>query len=236
MPILTKKEFATKAGLTTGNLHNYILRGNVVVNENEGFDTEDERNALFLKKRAAKGKTAPPPAKKQAKTPKKEPKPTGKVIEPAQLAAMVEDSRNYEDDYDEESTDLGRTFDPEEADFSKLEAEYKRRQIAKITKEAEKLDLMNAKTRGETIPSVLIQPLFLQHNQSIMTEFKNAGDDLLRRLCKKHGIAQTELAGMRGELATSINSAMKKATAVSVKAVAGIISQHIDRRGVGERN
>lgn len=43
----------------------------------------------------------------------------------------------------------------------------------KRTKEIEKLQIEIQKKKGEVVPVELIKPVILQHNQSILTEFKN---------------------------------------------------------------
>lgn len=107
-------------------------------------------------------------------------------------------------------------------------------EIKKKNEEYEKIKLQNSKIRGEVVPSELIKPVFLQHNQSIMTAFKNASDEMLRLISKKKGLSLNETAELSGELTVVINTAIDKANKASVKAIDNIISEHSETKGVGE--
>ena len=84
------------------------------------------------------------------------------------------------------------------------------------------------------MPVELIKPVILQHNQSILTEFKNAGDEILRIMSKKYSFSVEDLAFFKGELVKTINNSMSKAIYATTKSIDSIIQSHIEKKGVGE--
>lgn len=105
----------------------------------------------------------------------------------------------------------------------------------KREKEVEKLQIEIQKKRGEVIPSELIPPIFLQHNQSILTAMKNEFDEWLRNHAKKYSIGINEVADARREATEWLNHAMNKAIDLSIVAVDAIVREYSEKRGVGER-
>jgi len=105
----------------------------------------------------------------------------------------------------------------------------------KREKEVEKLQIEIDKKRGEVIPSELIIPLFLQHNKSIITSFKNVCDAILTEYGKKKSFSSTEMADMRGRMIASINEGIHDAQDLTKSAVKVIIADYSEKRGVGER-
>lgn len=106
----------------------------------------------------------------------------------------------------------------------------------KREKEVEKLQIEIQKKRGEVIPAELIPPVVMQHNQSIITAFKNEHDEWLRNFAKLHDMTGDEVARARGEAVQWINTAMGKATVMTEKAIEIIVADYVEKRGVGERN
>lgn len=211
MALYTVKEFATRSGLTLGNLGNYIKRGKVTLTgEDRLIDASSETNKLFLEKRLAKMKPA-------------EHLPPEPIIK------------------EEKSHELPSVKEIESIDDSELptyiasERKLKYLDTLKRQKEIEKLEVDVAKKKGEVIPSELVKPLFLQHNQSIVTEFKNAADEIIRIFSQKKSLSVNEKAEIAGELVNCINSSINKATKLSVKAVKNIISEFAEKKGIGER-
>jgi hypothetical protein len=105
----------------------------------------------------------------------------------------------------------------------------------KREKEVEKLKIEIQKKRGEVIPSELIQPLILQHNQSTANAFKIAMERVLTDFIKIKDLNAEEAAQMRGVIIPAINDGIKNATQATLKALQGIINEYSERRGVGER-
>lgn len=107
-------------------------------------------------------------------------------------------------------------------------------QANKTEKEIAKLELDIQKKQGEVIPYELIKPIFLQHNMSLLTAFKNAIEDVIRALSKENELSGEQIARVRGEVIEIINAALKNANDVSLKSIDIVISNYSDLKGVGE--
>lgn len=118
--------------------------------------------------------------------------------------------------------------------YTESERQLKYLDTIKRQKEIEKLEIEIQKKKGEVVPSELIKPVFLQHNQSIITEFKNATDEIIRIFSKKRSLTVEEVAEIKGETTETINNAINKATFSTIKAVESIVSEHQDKKNVGE--
>lgn len=118
--------------------------------------------------------------------------------------------------------------------YTESERQLKYLDTIKRQKEIEKLEIEIQKKKGEVVPSELIKPVFLQHNQSIITEFKNATDEIIRIFSKKRSLTVEEVAEIKGETTETINNAINKATFSTVKAVESIVSEHSERKAIGE--
>lgn len=141
----------------------------------------------------------------------------------------IQDFYNNDDD-DDDSFDKSGTMP---LDKSTELLQY--RKAIKAGLEVEKLELDIQKKRGEVIPSELIPPVILQHNQSIITSIKNEFDEWLRNHAKRYDLGVNEIAEIRTQAVQWINTGMNKATAMSVRAVENIVKDYQDKRGVGER-
>lgn len=212
MALYSKQEFAKKCGLETKNLSVYIGRKKVFLT-GELIDSTNEFNAAFLEKRKRHSESTD--NSNEIVTISQEKKTNNNIKEPpAQFSLPL-------------STD-------DEA-YSSAERKLKQLDGQKRLVEIEKLEFDLAKKRGEVIPTELISPLFLQHNQSIITEFKNAADEVLRAFSKKKELSVNESAEMKGELVSIINQAMKRAIDQSLKSIDNIIEEFSNKKGVGER-
>lgn len=118
--------------------------------------------------------------------------------------------------------------------YTESERQLKYLDTIKRQKEIEKLDIEIQKKRGEVVPSELIKPVFLQHNQSIITEITNRCDEFIRIFSKKRTLTVNEVAEVRGEVVSWVNESMNKAILASIKSVENIITEHSEKKGVGE--
>lgn len=213
MALLTKKEFAGLCDIATKNLATYILRKKVVAREDGLIDTADEKNKAFLQK-YAKAKTEAAP---QITIPEPSKEEEGTIqVNLGDGGQLVLDLKNI----------------PQYKDSERL---LKYLDTLKRQREVEKLELENAKKKGEVIPSELIQPLFMQHNQSLITEYKNATDEIVRTIKKKKDLNANEEAEIKGQLVQIVNTAMEKATTMTIKGLDNIINDFKDKRGRGEK-
>lgn len=118
--------------------------------------------------------------------------------------------------------------------YTESERQLKYLDTIKRQKEIEKLDIEIQKKRGEVVPSDLIKPVFLQHNQSIITEITNRCDEFIRIFSKKRSLTVNEVAEVRGEVVSWVNESMNKAILASIKSVENIITEHSEKKGIGE--
>lgn len=205
MSLLTKKQFSVEYGIATNKLSVYISRNKVIL-KNDLIDTTNEINRAFIEKNCA-AKTVIEVAKPTSQNVKTEkPKPESFEFNLSDGVPTLTESTRV----------------------------LKYKDTIKRDKEIEKLQIEIEQKKGIVIPSELVKPVFLQHNQFVTTEFKNAADELLRRYSKKHSLNSNEIAEMKGELVEVINVAIKKATQSSIKNVSNIIKDFSVKKGVGE--
>lgn len=211
MSLLTKAQFALLLKWQSNKLSVYLKRGKIIIS-NDLIDTEIETNRLFLEKYLPRDESDSPPPSTPMVPSISGVAPPGEMKDPENLF-----------------TDLGIPT------YNESLRVLKYRDSLKREKEIEKLELENAKKRGEVIPSELVKPVFLQHNQSIITEFKNTTEEFLRVIAKKYSITGNDVAEYTGLFTTCINTAIKNATSLTSKAVTNIIRDHSEKRGRGER-
>lgn len=216
MAILSKKEFSALAGIKSNQLSVHIDRGQVLVREDGQIDTFEDKNILFIEKRKSKSQSMQDA----------EPSPFVQPS-PKQRAKSYEEIESEGEDADEDSNGI--------PSLTTSERKKKHLETIKIAQEIELLKLREEKLKGIVVPSELIKPLFLQHNQSIVSEFKNTADEIIRTIGKRKSLNANEMAEIKGELVKIINVSIGKATKASVKAVDIIINDFSDTRGKGER-
>jgi len=103
---------------------------------------------------------------------------------------------------------------------------YKHFLAQKTEKAVELADLEIAKKRGVVVPSELIKPLFSQHNQSIITEFKNLMDSALRVVGKECDLTVEQAARIKGDWIAGLNEAMDRAKKATAKGIANIVENY----------
>jgi len=221
MALHSKKDFATLVNLETKNLATYIGRKKVIVGENGLIDDKDPINKAFIKTRSTKQ------SEKQ-------------IIN---HITKFGKATGADADEDDEPDNGGKIIDLSTPDAAKksmdvLESieKYQKFKAEKVERETYKLDIELAKRRGEIIPAELVKPIFLQHNQFIITTFKNAAEDIIRNIAKIHELSNADVAGLRGDLVKSINQAVKEAIDMSLGSVDDILNEFVVKKGVGQRN
>jgi hypothetical protein len=208
MALLTKKEFAHMCGMEQSSLWVYANQRKEIEIDGDYVDTDNPTNQRFLEKRVAKGKSK------------------------AVLNTMdLNTSPVY---IPRTSTDKNPKLEniPEYAESEQL---VKYWDSVKREKEVEKLQIEIDKKRGEVIPSDLMPPIVLQHNQSIITAIKNQQEEWLRKIGKRHNLTVLEVADAKSELIGWINEAMKKATRLTVSSLDNIVQDYAEKRGIGQR-
>lgn len=213
MPLYSKKEFADLCGLSTGNLSNYAKRGKIIYSGDYIDDTLD-LNASFL-------------AMRQGNFPKDK-------IKEKEEKPIVEVKKNNTIALNHQNTGPNTAIDQASNAILQLNTQKIETQISKMKMEMEKLRLQNSKFMGEVVPTGLIKPVILQHNQSILTESKNTIDNILRIFAKKHSLDAVEVAEIKSQYIPELNNMIKKASFLTIKAVNNIINDFSEQKGVGE--
>ena len=231
MAFLTKKEFAERTGQKTKNLAVYASRGKVVVGADDLIDTDHPTNQAFIGKHGWKAKQV------EEKKPEKvvKPKPAAKervFTKPKPQKAIISDD-DFEDDEEVEIGNIGDVTDELSAlakDTAEAEARYKAARAIKTEQEAGLTKMRVEKVRGSIIPTDIVIPIFVQHNQHILSSQKAADDEILNDLAHRFGIGGDEVAKLRGEWVKRRNEAMKKATEASEKGVDAVVKNFIDTK------
>lgn len=242
MPLFTKKQFAEYLGIENKHISVYHNRNKIEYDystNKELIDTENETNkALIEQIQAKKGENIPKTAKKQVKEPKKVentlkiPNPTAFLPKIPSFQPKIElNNTNSNKEVSEKHSEEDNNDTPTLTNSTK---KLKYLDTIKRTKEIEKLQIEIQKKKGEVVPVELIKPVILQHNQSILTEFKNAGDEILRIMSKKYSFSVEDLAYCKGEFVRTINNSMSKAIFATTKSIDLIIQSHIEKKAVGE--
>lgn len=221
----SKNEWAVKCGMRPKDLAVYIGRKKVFVTPVGEIDETHPLNNSFLEKYSARAEakagseglrlTRPLNKKERDKADQENLPP--KYIEP------IEDEDESGDDSPSKNAYFG------------MEAKKLATQIRKMEKEIEKLTLGNQKARGQVVPVHLIDSLFLQERQSILTEMKNVFQDVLTLFAKRRDLTAFERTDISAEITDRLNEAMQRAAAATVSAVDGIVSEFSIKKGKGER-
>lgn len=213
-------DYAKNCFIETKALSVYIQRNQVVVREDGLVDLDNEFNKRFLEKRILKNNSEPKQEVKIKTSPKKETiKQEEKTIPELQTESLPKN--------------IPIITTPSQS-YTESERVLKYLDTLKRTKEIEKLEIDINKKLGVVVPSELIKPIWLQHNQFILTELKNAVEDILRIIIKKKDLSVNESAEIRGSLIASINQSMDKASNSSIKNLNNIISEFSEKKNVGE--
>jgi len=206
MAKLTGRELAEKVGINPKNITNYVNRGNLV-KDIDNLKVFDTEH------------------------------PINKIWIETQLVKKGKtDQLIKSKTVDEGGVKAFNENGEEIPDYHKSETLLKFLDTQKRQKEIEKLDIEIKKKLGEVIPTELVLPVFKQHNQSILTEIKNASDNWIRIAAKRYNWTTEDTAEIKGNITTWINEGMRGATNRTITEIDRIVSEVSVKRGVGERN
>lgn len=132
------------------------------------------------------------------------------------------------------NTAKNNVLEQEEVDGYDLSMRKKAIDIEKVEVDVRLAKLKEEKLRGELIPVEIVKGLFLQHSQSILTEFKNSVENFITVIAKRKELNINEVAEIRGEIVQAINTAVDKAVDASKKNVNNIIKEFSNSKGIGE--
>lgn len=205
----TKRQFADLINDQTKNLSQYIKRGKVIVEENGLINDMNATNISFLLTR--KGKKQP--IKQQI--PREE---TYVASAPFKIGPANDD--------EDSEMELDKNGIPEVSVSDKIYKHW----LAKKTESAAEIDRIKIdKMKGMVIPSELIKPLFQQHNQSILAEFKNMMDEQLRFIAKQYDLNIVQVSEIKGKWVEGLNSAICRAKTVTIKGIDNIINNYSEK-------
>jgi hypothetical protein len=234
MALYSKKEFADLCKQKTNYLSVQIQRGKVVLDKDEKIDTSNLINSLYLEKIYGRmdfvptGHEAFAPAPPKAKPKRKADEWDGFDEDEEETAAGGGSEKSL--------AELLEAKDIKNLTYPDLERIYKFRQGEHLLKRTEREEIEIQKKRGEVIPSDLLPPVILQHNQSFITTFKEVVDQILTDYTQIKQLTVEEVADMRGRMVDAINTGANKATEMTLKAITTIVKDYTDKRGVGQRN
>ncbi|OJV51643.1 MAG: hypothetical protein BGO31_00115 [Bacteroidetes bacterium 43-16] len=237
MALLTASEFADACIIKRTSLASYENRGKIVATgsgKNKKFDTENPTNALFIRDKQAK-KTSELEEAEIINRIKKYPAAPEKV-EAKPDTTHTDAFNKILAEVDEAEKAVGKSRNgkptPKYEDSVQL---LKYLDTLKREKEIEQLTIKIQKQRGEVVPADLIQNVFTAHNQSILIEFKNGADDIIRIISAEKRFSVDEIAKIRGQLVDILNRAIDQAIENTAKSVEQIINDYTSILAVGER-
>lgn len=214
MALLSKQEFSTLCTIKTKDLSVYIGRKKVVVRPDDMIDTEDPMNIAFMDKKGVTAATvASVPSGRAAKAEGKKPAKGDK----AQPAAA------------------SKPADPDQPEYHISTAKLKHLDTQKREEEIKHLRLKNSKISGELIPAALVEPLFVQHNQSFLTSFNQVAAAILTEFAHIKKFTPEEMAQMRTRMVAQINKGMADAEELTTSSLKMIVTEYAQSKGVGER-
>lgn len=121
------------------------------------------------------------------------------------------------------------------ASYEESEKKLKYLDTLKREYEISLLEIKQAKLKGEVVPSILLAPIILQHNHSLMNSMKNGGEELLRKVAKLSDLSAGDIATLKGDLVSILNQAINTAAQNTAAAIGKVIDDYSNSRGVGER-
>jgi len=224
MALYTRIEFCQKCNLTSGNLSNYIKRGQVVINDaTQLIDDKQPTNILFVNRRIGKGTANAPAPEPATLTPKKRSTRSRKKAKPKKKKIATNRDDFEEDEMSEEieaEDDIAKSIIESEVKLKKFKAHNA--ELDNLLKQQE-LD----KKLGKVIPSEPIIPVIKQHNMAILTAMKNAFEAILAEICHKYEISSEDMAAYRGVIYHKCNHAMDEALEMSEKGLADVLDAYI---------
>jgi hypothetical protein len=200
--IVKKGELAKMLGVHPAYIDTYIKRGNIVA-DGKLVDTTHPANASFIqhiiRKNAEKERFNAVQEivveENKFVAPKSDVKPSKKGTKQTQNTKQTQQSNENQGD----ESIYNIKIQKEQADLEK-----------KLL-DAERVRLINAKMRGENVPTKMVKNLVSQFSNSIITTYKDAADRLIMEFSHRKKLTLEEKAEMKGELISIINRAHDEA-------------------------
>ena len=216
MAKLSKKEFAEMCGMETNKFSVYVQRRKVVIGEDGLIDTNYHVNKAFIAKHANKSGFTPP-----KETTQRQPRRVSVPTDDDMFAGISdEELAQYAGD--------GSIMSLEQS-----EQRYKHFLALRTEKASELEQLKIEKAKAEVIPHGVIAPLFLYHNQSILTKGKEFVDKILIDWARRFDVPIDEIAKTRTVFYAGLNEWIDEATNLSIKGVDNIVKDYAIKKGIG---
>ena len=212
--VVSKGEFAKMLGKHPAYVDTYIKRNQIVTCANgKMIDITNEANVSFMRhiqrKNEIKEQQVDQPTKKgyQKKTTTK--KTTAKNVVVPQPKPQ---------DYS--------STDPSESNqgIYNIKIQKEQADLDKKLLDAERVRLVNAKMRGENVPTLMVKNLIAQLSKSFISNYKEAADRLLIEISHRKKLTIAEEAEMKGLLVKIINESHDRAINEADKQLETIIS------------
>ena len=197
MGLISKQAFADQAALTVSNLGNYIRRGNVIESPDfPGYiDSDIAENQTWMQKRLVLL------AKKGLEKPEK-------PLESAEIPQKQAEKPAIQQKKSQEPAEKAGKPDKIASKLLGLEEQKKTAEIERIISATKLNHLRIQKQEGELIPFGLLKPIISQLVLSLVSSFKNGGENLITEFCHRHALDAAAQAALRKSLKNIINQAV----------------------------
>jgi hypothetical protein len=225
MALHRRKKFAELCGVSQPYLNNYIKRGKVILS-GDYVDDEIPQNIDFYKSRKPKNESGS----------LLEGNIIEKLIKQAeQELSLIEPKKEGGNQHTKKIPEVKQPENKESGGLYNIDVKLKLQQLSKLEVDTRIQELKEKKLIGDVIPTDLVKVVFVQHSQSILTEFKNSVDDIITILAKSKGMNVNEIAEIRGSLVKVVNVAVDKAIGATKNNLQNIIDEFSIKKEVGER-
>lgn len=150
----------------------------------------------------------------------------------------LRDAVDDEDDYPEEGIGNSGKFGVLGTDMLGITQAMKVYEDAKARKTVQQAQyeaIRVQKLKGIVVPTMLVMPLFTQHNVHILHESKNADEEILQEMAHKYAMSPEDVAEMRKRMIDRRNEAMRRAIESSEQGIDNLIMSFQEERGRGEK-
>lgn len=199
--ILSRSDFVNFSGIKNTQVSIYLRRGNIVQNKDGTFDTENEVNREFLKRRAAQGKTPQGTAAVvgvnavEKQTPKE---PTQRKAAPVITQPELSEKSKKKI----EKSTVSRF----ELELEKLRAEIDKKYI-----DTELAQEKLATLKGDNVPVALVKDIIARLSKSIITNYKTFSDQQIAEIAHKYKIPEKERVKLSDNNLKGLNRIHNKA-------------------------
>lgn len=234
MALLTKKEFAEKCGMTTGNLSNMVARKKVYYS-GDYIDDSFEINKAFLQKMIEKRGGQPHVIKHKPKNlPKEVVHETTNVEQVVEQVFEPKIKNVAKPNLQPININVGNQM-PTDASFLALEREKLTLQNEKLKEDIKLANRKNEKIAEESILVEHVKGLIVVQSESAKVAWENATEDLLVRITGEFKIPRDKIAKIKGMQNEIINKAIDRAMEESLKGLKRMQTEHANKKGRGEK-